>query len=111
LGGHLRTVDSVSLNRNEQRVFDYLRSQPEEDRHWRRKVVAMAGPEADEHEAARRLDGELWQYYVERSGVVEPFRSAAKHEGLERTSMRNLAELLIRLWTDPRPKAKPQPLI
>jgi len=63
----------------------------------------------DEAVAAGRLDGELWRYYVERSAVAAPFREAVRHEGLERTSMRNLAELLIRLWTEPRPKPKTGP--
>ncbi len=53
-----------------------------------------------------RLEPELWRYYVERSEVVALFKEAVRHEGLGRTSMRNLAELLIRLWTEPRPKKK-----
>ena len=97
----------MSLNRCEQRIFDYWRTQPEESRHWRRKVEAATGPGVDEAVAAGRLDGELWRYYVERSAVAAPFREAVRHEGLQRTSMRNLAELLIRLWTEPRPKPKP----
>ena len=39
--------------------------------------------------------------------VAAPFKDAVRHEGLARTSMRNLAELLIRLWTEPKAKKKP----
>lgn len=60
----------------------------------------------DDHAAAARLDGEFWRYYVERSGVVPVFKDAARHEGMKRTSMKNLAELVIRLWVEPRPKTK-----
>jgi hypothetical protein len=47
---------------------------------------------------------------VERSAVVSPFRDQAGREGLPRTSMRNLADYLLRLWTEPRPKPKKDPL-
>ena len=56
--------------------------------------------------AAVRLDGELWRYYEERSAVVTSFREAARVEGLQRTSMKNLAELLLRLWMEPRARKK-----
>jgi len=97
----------VSLNSSEQRVFDYLQAQPDEGRFWREKVrVIAAQPEGVEVIAAR-LERELWRYYEERSSSVSPFREAAQREGRTRTSMRNLAELLLRLWTEPRPKRKP----
>ncbi len=88
-------------------VYDYLHAQPEERRHWEgvvKREAARAG--ADPHAAAFALEGELWRYYVERAGVAEPFRSTARREGLARTSMRNLAELLIRLWAPPSPKPR-----
>ncbi len=53
-----------------------------------------------------KLENELWRYYEERSAVVPVFKDAARHEGLARISMRNLVELLLRLWTEPRPKKK-----
>jgi len=53
--------------------------------------------------AALQIEGELWRYNLERSAVAEPFRSAARLEGLERTSLRTLAEHLIQLWVSPRP--------
>jgi hypothetical protein len=100
----------VSLNRSEQRLFDYLQSHREERQHWQEKVRVVARESSDGHAACLRLEAELWRYYLERSAVAAPFKEAARHEGLARTSMRNLAELLVRLWTEPKPKAKPVPL-
>jgi hypothetical protein len=97
----------MSLNRCEQRVFDYLQSQRDERQFWQEKVRGVVRAAADDQAAAARLEGELWRYYLERSAVAAPFREAARHEGLQRTSMKNLAELLVRLWTEPRPKKKP----
>jgi hypothetical protein len=97
----------MSLNRSEQRVFDYLQGHPEERHFWQSKVQTVCRTINDDHAAATRLDAELWRYYEERSGVAEPFKSAARQEGLKRTSMKNLAELLIRLWIEPKPKKKP----
>lgn len=96
----------MSLNRNEQTVYDYLQSQPDELRFWQGKVHALARQEWDEHAAAVALAGDLWDYYEERSAVAQPFKEIAAREGLQRTSMRNLAELLLRLWVEPRPKPK-----
>jgi len=97
----------MSLNRCEQRVFDYLQSHREERQFWQEKVRRSARAATDSHAVATRLEGELWRYYEERSAVAAPFREAARVEGLQRTSMRNLAELLLRLWAEPRPKPKP----
>lgn len=96
----------MSLNRCEQRVFDYVQKHPEERHHWQGKFQAAAKVAGDDHLAAARLEPELWRYYEERSAVVASFKEAAKHEGLRRTSMKNLAELLLRLWVEPRPKKK-----
>jgi hypothetical protein len=96
----------MSLNPCEQRVFDYLQRHPEERHHWQAKLQRATKAATDDHVAVMHLEPELWRYYEERSAVAEPFRDAAKHEGLRRTSMKNLAELLIRLWTEPRPKKK-----
>lgn len=90
----------MSLNRSEQRIFDYWESHPDEKRFWQSKVTSLAAEDG----AVLRLEGELWRYYLERAAVAEPFRSAVGREGSARTSMRNLAELLLRLWIAPRPK-------
>ena len=97
----------MSLNRCEQRVFDYFQNHQGERQFWQEKVQTTCRLAADTHAAAARLDGELWRYYIERSAVAEPFKEAARLEGLQRTSMKNLAELLLRLWTEPKPKQKP----
>lgn len=98
----------MSLNRNEQLVYDYLQAQPDERRHWEGVVKREVARAADPHAATVSLEGELWRYYVERAGVAEPFRGAARREGLARTSMRNLAELLVRLWAPPAPQPASQ---
>lgn len=98
----------MSLNRTEQRLFDYVQRHPEERHHWQAKVLRLAANVPDPHEAARRLEGELWRYYEERTAVVPEFRDAARHEGAQRTSLKNLAEYLLRLWSPPKPK-KPRP--
>ena len=97
----------MSLNPAEQRIFDYLQARPDEGRFWREKVRAIAAAPDAVETMATRLERELWRYHVERSATASPFREAAQREGLARTSMRNLAELLLRLWTEPRPKKRP----
>ena len=94
----------MSLNRCEQRVFDYLQNHPEERHHWQGKFQRLAKAAADDHAAVAQLEPELWRYYEERSAVAAMFKEAVRHEGIQRTSMKNLAELLLRLWTEPRGK-------
>ena len=96
----------MSLNRCEQRVFDYLHRHPEERHYWQGKFQQAAKAATDDHVAINRLEPELWRYYEERSAVAAPFKEAVRHEGLRRVSMKNLAELLLRLWTEPRAKKK-----
>jgi hypothetical protein len=96
----------MSLNRSEQRVFDYLQSHLEERHYWQGKFQRLSKTADDERVAIEQLESELWRYYLERSEVVSPFKEAAAVEGLTRTSMKNLAELLMRLWTEPKPKKK-----
>ena len=94
----------MSLNRSEQILFDYLQAQPDELHHWQEKVRGAARRHPDIHSAAAWLDHSLWDYFVERSAVAEPFLGIARSQGLARTSMKNLAELLLRLWVPPPPK-------
>lgn len=96
----------MSLNRSEQTVYDYLQAQPDERRFWREKVESLARREPDEHAAAAALSRDLWDYFEERSAVASPFKEIAAREGVHRTSMRNLAEFLLRLWVEPRPKRR-----
>ncbi len=94
----------MSLNRSEQLVFDYLQANPEEKSYWMDKAKA-AGRLPDAHAASSSLADALWAYYEERAAVAAPFKDRVRHEGLQRTSMRNLAELLLRLWVPPKPKS------
>jgi hypothetical protein len=97
----------MSLNRCEQRVYDYLQSHLDERHYWQGKFQRLAKAVSNERIAIEQLEPELWRYYEERSRFAEPFKEAVKHEGLRRTSMKNLAELLARLWVEPRSKPKP----
>ena len=97
----------MSLNRCEQRVFDYLQSHPEERQFWQGKLHAATKGNEQQHVIVIRFAEDLWRYYEERSAVASPFKEAARTEGLQRTSMKNLAELLLRLWTEPPPKKNP----
>jgi hypothetical protein len=99
----------MSLNVCEQRIFDYLQGNRDEGHFWREKIRAAALRTIDAHALAGRLDIELWQYNQERSAVVPAFREAMNRDPLRRMSMRNLAELLLRLWMDPKPKKAPPP--
>jgi len=94
----------MSLNRYEQTLFDYWDRQPDERRHWQSKVVDATKSSAAPGESARRLERELWEYFVERCSQVPALRSL-NPGGLRRVSMLNLAEHLIRLWGPP-PKPK-----
>jgi hypothetical protein len=97
----------MSLNRCEQRIFDYWQGHGDERQFWREKVQSISKRAGgDDSVAAAEIARELWNYYLERSAVAAPFKEAAKHEGLQRVSMKNLAELLIRLWIEPTPKKK-----
>lgn len=97
----------MSLNRCEQRVFDYFQDHPEERQFWVSKVQSIWRRSGDDPAAVAQLEPELWLYYKERSAVAAPFTEAVRTEGLHRTSMKNLAELLLRLWVEPRPKKAP----
>jgi len=98
----------MSLNRIEQRLFDYILGHPDERQFWLGKVQTIAGT-GDRHTAATRLEAELWRYHEERSAVVPQFRDHARREGMARTSLRNLAEHCLRLWVAPRPAASAKP--
>jgi hypothetical protein len=98
----------MSLNRSEQLIYDYIQSSPDERHHWFAKVQAIAKESADTPSAVARIDSELWRYYLERSEVAPVFVAAARAFGTKRVSLKNLAEYLVRLWTEPKPK-KPAP--
>jgi len=94
----------MSLNRCEQTIFDYMRGHPDERQYLHDKVRGFVAGSADVSTAVARIDSELWRYYEERSAVVPAFAEAQGPAGRRRISMKNLAELLVRLWTEPRPR-------
>lgn len=97
----------MSLNRCEQRLFDYLQRHQDERHHWQGKFQEIARRIGGESLVVDFVEPKLWEYYLERSAAVKSFRDAAAADGLARTSMKNLAELLLRLWVEARPRKKP----
>lgn len=97
----------MSLNHYEQTLFSYWESQPDERRHWQAKVVEMTRSAGQPGEAARILERELWDHFVERSPHVLRLRELSPG-GLRRVSLLNLAEHVIRLWGPP-PKPRKSP--
>jgi hypothetical protein len=94
----------MSLNRCEQTLFDYVRVHPEERQYLQDKVRALVSASPEVSNAVARIDSELWRYYEERSAVIPAFNGLLGAAGPRRTSMKNLAELLVRLWTEPKPR-------
>ena len=68
------------------------------------EIAAIRAAAGDPHAAAMRLETELSYYLRERSGVVTKLKDLEPREGAGRTSLRNLAEHLLRLWVAQRPK-------
>src|SRR5579862_6160929 len=99
----------MSLNRFEQLVFDYVRGHADERQYWQDKVRRIVTQADSIQQAAARLDGEFWRYFEERSNAVPTFKKMMGSPAPRRVSMLNLAELLIRLWTEPRPRPKSRP--
>ena len=99
----------MSLNRSEQMLYDYVQANKDERQHLQHKVQAIVAGSAEIPGAVARIDSELWRYYMERSSVTPAFVAAARVYGLKRTSMKNLAELLVRMWTESKPKKPSQP--
>jgi len=94
----------MSLNRSEQLLYDYIQQHREERQFWQDKVQAIVIGSAELPSASARLDSELWRYFGERSSVVPSFASAVHGLGHKRLSMKNLAEFLIRVWTEAKPR-------
>jgi hypothetical protein len=101
-------VGAVSLNRSEQILYDYVQGQRDERHYWETKVQSFVR-DADISAAIDRLDSELWRYYLERSEIVPSLVADARTHGLRRTSMKNLAEYLVRIWGPPMPPKKRNP--
>jgi hypothetical protein len=102
-------VGAVSLNRSEQILYDYMQGQRDERQYWQSKVQSFVRESAEVSAAVDRLDSELWRYYLDRSEVVPALVAAARAHGLKRTSMKNLAEYLVRIWAPPLASKRKSP--
>jgi hypothetical protein len=91
----------VSLNRFEDVLLGYLRSHPDEERHWRTRVLELDRAGAPLAERTAALERELRAYAGERARADG---TLAEAPGSARVSLRNLSEHLFRLWVPPRPK-------
>jgi len=98
----------MSLNRIELALYDYIRTHPEERQYWRDKVRARVAEAPDAPAAVARIESELWRYFTERSAVLPALGGNERASRANRISMKNLAEFLARIWTEPKP-GKPAP--
>lgn len=96
----------MSLNRYEQRLYDYVESIPEEKRFWMERVKEIAADAMRDEEAALRLNAALWDYFEERSRHDRDL-SDAMGDGVK-LSLLNLSEYLLRVWVAPKPKKRRQ---
>lgn len=104
-----RTFAGMSLNRSEELLRTYLEANPEERQHWREKVRRQARDFSDPHAWATRLEADLWLYFRERAECRPGEFQVPAGQKPARVSLRNLAELLIRLWgVPPTPAAPPE---
>jgi len=98
----------MSLNRYEQTLFDYIDRHPEEKRYWHAKLHETAARLVEPGSAARELEREMWEYYIERSQHVPVLREL-NSGGIRRVSLLNLTEYLLRRWgPPPRPRKSKQ---
>lgn len=100
----------MSLNRCEQHLYDHLETHRDEGHYWQQKVRVAVQSFSDVHEAARVLEQDLWAYYMERAHQPGAFSRNNPAPDLRRTSMRNLAEHLMRKWA-PLPPKKVNPTV
>ena len=98
----------MSLNRYESMLFGYLEHHPEEKRYWEGRVREVESRKISRDQAARELDAMFWDYFEERSRYQSPFREVATHENMQKISMLNLSEYLLRMWAPPK-RAKKRP--
>ena len=89
-------------------LLGYLENHPEEKRYWEGRVREVALRKMSRDQAARELDSMFWDYFEERSRYQSPFREVATHENMQKISMLNLSEYLLRLWAPPS-RAKKRP--
>jgi hypothetical protein len=98
-----RHFGAVSLNRCEDALLSYLRSNPDEQRFWHACVLAIDGSPVPREERMAELERALRAYAGERARA-DP--SLGESFGSGHISLRNLAEYLLATWPPPRPMAK-----
>lgn len=105
LGSHTvrRHPGAVSLNRCEEALLHYLRSNPDEQRFWHARVLAVDRSLDPREERTAELERALRAYARERARADA---SLDETLGAGHVSLRNLAELLLATWPPPRPAAK-----
>jgi len=96
-------VRNMSLNRTEQALFDYIENHTEERHFWQGKVRDLMREARDDFAVSAPLAIALRLYCDERRQVGVLPAEIADHKDLVRTSFRNLAEHLMRLWGPTRP--------
>jgi len=94
----------MSLNRYENLLLSYLENHPEEKRFWESQVREVAARQPSRNQAARELSAMFWEYFEERARFQSPFREVVAHEDMQRISMVNLSEYLMRMWAPPPAK-------
>ena len=94
---------SMSLNRYEQILYDYVTAHPDEHRYWRDRVLELDHRSGRRESIVLELNSELWGYFEERSRHLNAFNTAVDPHG-GRISMLNLAEYLLATWPPPKPK-------
>ena len=96
-------VRSMSFNRAEQALFDYIENHAEERQFWQGKVRDLMSESRDDLANSAVLTGELGRYFDERSRVGVVSAQVVENEGFGRVSLRNLAEHMMRIWGPVRP--------
>jgi hypothetical protein len=95
----------MGLNRSEELIWGYVQTNPEERQHWKGKVQTLAKAKRDRHELAGAVESELRRYFDERCHAVKSLGEKVRLDGLQRSSMRNLAEYLLQVWAPIAPKS------
>ena len=101
----------MSLNRCEQVFYDYLAGQKEERQFWTEKVRRVSASGDVSAYTVDGLERDLWSAFLERSRMVRPLGDWVRANGASRTSMKNLAEYLIRVWGEPQNKRQSPPTV
>jgi hypothetical protein len=104
---NLCNVRTVSLNRAEQILFDYVERHAEERHFWQGKVRDLMSTTEDSFSVSAQLALQLTAYWHERRGVGSLPAGVESGKDLALISFRNLAEHLMRLWGPTRAHRPP----